>query len=299
MIHVFFVPGMFGSTIEYVLRNFTNKYETCPTEISTDGSMHLFSKEYHPRVPAHIELVSNLNSSSIATPIYPFSDLHLLDIINMYQQHIPSYETDHCVLLHASSLRGAELNMLFQYYKISIGKHIHLGLDIFCGDNEHWNNRHNIINWNPSYTHWSEMKQWEFREWFSLFYAQWVQEWIVSQQQVDSTFLKVDHLDVLDNFVPTLSKIIKHCGLTETDGLEEFSKLWRSKQQYIVDEFELLDSIVTRSINNSDFSWEPINVIAEAIIQQRLRALGYEIRCDGLNTFPTDSKTLYNLLEKV
>lgn len=294
MIHVFFVPGMFGTTIEYVLRNFTNEYQACTAEICSDGSMHWFKKEYHPRLATHIELVSDLNSSSITTPIYPFLDLHLPDIFNMYQQHIPAYKADPCVLLHASSLRGAELNMLFQYYKIAIGHHVHLGLDIFCGDNAH-----NIVNWNPSYTHWSEMKPWELREWFSLFYAQWVQEWIVSQQQVDSTFLKVDHIDVLDNFVPTISKIIKYCGLTETDGVEEFSKLWRGKQQYIVDEFELLDAIVTHSINNHQFSWSPINVIAEAIVQQRLRALGYEIRCDGLNTFPTDSETLYNLLEKV
>lgn len=294
MIHVFFVPGMFGTTIEYVLRNFTNEYQTCPAEVCSDGSMHLFKKEYHPGIATYINLESNLNSSSITTPIYPFSNLHLSDIFNTYQQHIPGYKADSCVLLYASSLCGAELNMLFQYYKIAIGQQYHRGLDIFCGDNGH-----NIVNWNPSYTHWSEMKQWELREWFSLFYAQWVQEWIVSQQQVDTNFLKVDHLDVLDNFVPTLSKIIKHCDLTETDGLEEFGKLWRSKQQYIVNEFDLLDSIVTHSINNRQFSWEPINIIAEAIVQQRLRALGYEIRCDGLNTFPTDSKSLYNLLEKV
>lgn len=294
MIHVFFVAGMFGSTIEYVLRNFTNEYQTCPSEISTDGSMHLFKKEYHPGSLSRVDPARLLNSRSITTPMYPFPETHLEDIVDIHRKQISTFESDQCVLLHASSLRGAELNMLFQYHKIAAGHILQEGLGIFFG-----NNAHNIVNWNPNYTHWSEMKQWELREWFSLFYTQWVQEWIESQQQVDSSFLKVDHIDVLDNFVPTFAEIIEHCGLTQTNGLEEFGKLWRSKQQYVVDEFELLDYIVIHSINDHQFSWAPINVIAEAIVQQRLRALGYEIRCDGLNTFPTDSKTLYNLLEKV
>jgi hypothetical protein len=70
------------------------------------------------------------------------------------------------------------------------------------------------------------------------------------------------------------------------------------KQQYIVDEFTLLDDICNNTINNIAFSWNPINIIAESIVQQRLRALGFEIQCDGLNNFPVDSKTLYNLLER-
>ena len=295
MIHVFFVPGMFGTTIEYVLRNFTNEYQSCPAEVCIDGSMHIFGKEFHPRKQTEIEeALAKLTADSISTPIYPFAKDHLVDILDTFQKALPSFAKERHVLIHASTTKGAELNMLFQYHKIAAGQMLQLGLDIFVG-----NNTHNIVNWNPNYTHWTEMQQWELREWFSLFYVQWVQEWIESQEQVGNTFLKVNHLDVLDNFVPTLSKIIKHCGLTETDGLEEFGKMWRSKQQYIVSEFELLDSIVTHSINNYQFSWVPINIIAEAIVQQRLRALGYEIRCDGLNTFPTDSKTLYNLLEKV
>jgi len=96
----------------------------------------------------------------------------------------------------------------------------------------------------------------------------------------------------------SLIKIINHCGLTPDGDIDSFVTKWQLAQQYVVDEFDLLDHIVDSAINQKDFSWSPTHVIAEAIVQQRLRTCGYEIRCDGLNNFPTDAKTLYNLLEK-
>jgi hypothetical protein len=194
--------------------------------------------------------------------------------------------------MHADSVGSAELNMLFQYHKISIG--LNLGLDIFCSGNEH-----NIKSWNPTYNHWSDMEIWQLREWISLFYVPWVQEWIHSPQQVDQQFLTVKNTDFLSNPVDTIDRIFLHCKLTQKSGLTEFLHQWQHTQKYVVDEFNLLEQIIECSIADQNLSWKPTNIIAEAIVQQRLRALGYEIRCDGLNTFPTDSKTLYNLLEKV
>ena len=142
------------------------------------------------------------------------------------------------------------------------------------------------------------MQPWEIREWISLFYVAWVQEWIESQHQVGADFYKVSNTEILENLSQTVRKIFQHCDLTESLGLDDFAVHWRSKQQYIMDEFDLLDRVVECTINNVPFSWKPVNIIAEAIVQQRLRAVGYEIRCDGLDTFPTDSTIFYNLLEK-
>jgi len=295
MIHVFFVPGMFGSTIEYVLRCFTKEYSAShDISICSDGSMHNFSKEFHPRQHKELIGLDNLCTDAITTSIYPFCDTHFPEILRTIKRQHVNYHKDKCVLLHANSLSGAELNILFQYHKIAAGQKVNAGLQIFCGDNTH-----NIKNWNICYTDYKDMQLWELREWFSLFYVSWIQEWIQSQYEIDNKFIKIDHLDVLNDFVPTMKKIINHCELTLKSGLEEFSLEWRNKQQYIVDEFDLLNQIVSYTVSNKDLTWNPVNVISEAIVQQRLRSLGYEIRCDQLNTFPTDSKTLYNLLEKV
>jgi hypothetical protein len=291
MIHVFFVPGMFGSTLEYVLRNYSNEYISIDADVWPDGSMHSFGKECHLFDELTIESqLKYITSNSISTPIYPFRTLHFPEILEKYTEYIN--DTSREILVHASNTRDAELNMLFQYHKVATGS-LQLGLDIFFSNNEH-----NIIDWNLDYKHWKEMRPWELREWFSLFYVAWVQEWIESQHQVGTDFYKVSNIEILENLPQTSRKILQHCNLTESSGLDDFGAHWRSKQQYIMDEFDLLDRVIECTINNVPFSWNPVNIIAEAIVQQRLRANGYEIRCDGLDVFPTESTTLYNLLEK-
>jgi len=291
VIHVFFVPGMFGSTLEYVLRNYSNEYPGVKADILFDGSMHSFGKEFHPISQFDIDQkLKYMASDAITTPIYPFRESHLPEILNKFAAHVAGINKE--ILVYASNTRDAELNLLFQYHKVANGS-LQMGLDIFCSSN-----KHNITNWNIDYTHWKEMQPWELREWFSLFYVAWIQEWIESKNQVGKDFYKVSNVEILENFPQVVRELFKHCNLTESPGLDDFAMLWRNKQQYIMDEFNLLDRVIECTINNVPFSWNLINIIAEAIVQQRLRANGYEIRCDGLNTFPTDSETLYNLLEK-
>jgi hypothetical protein len=291
MIHVFFVPGMFGSTIEYVVRSYSNELTPVDGKILADGSMHSFSKSAHF---IDIERISDFFESNrvveVTTPIYPFKQQHLPEILEYFNKY--NIANNPCILIHATDVKAAELNMLFQYHKVSVG--LELGLDIFCNSNEH-----NITAWNPNYTHWSQMHTWQLREWISLFYVPWCQEWIESSKCVDGRFLTVKNTDFLFDTVTTANKIFGHCKLTQKSGLDDFLLGWQKAQQYIVDEFMLLDRVVECSISNQPLEWEPINIIAEAIVQQRFRAKGYEIRCDGLDKFPTDAIMFNTLLEKV
>ena len=282
---------MFGSTIEYVLRNFTQEYDPVEAEILKDGSMHSFKKEAH--LLNNSEILSFLESpkkDSIITPIYPFKEMHLPEILEKFSSAIDKNNTS--FLLYADSLRSAELNLLFQYYKIINGHKSQLGLEIF------YNNENNFVNWNKNYSCWQDMQIWELREWLSLFYVSWVKEWQESLNQVPDHFVCVKNTDFLYNTQETIFKIITSAGLTTRDGVTEFVRLWQQKQQYIVNEFDLLDQIINCTIDNQDLKWDPICIISEAIIQQRLRNKGYEIQCDGLNNFPVDAKTLYKLLYK-
>lgn len=291
MINIFFVPGMFGTTIEYVLSNYTHEHTPVAAIICKDGSMHSYKKQAHiVNLDDGVSLSSDNRTCKITTPIYPFRHHHLPEILENFKP----IESDNNILMHADSLRSAELNMLCQYHKIAFGTDLQLGLEIFSG-----NNTHNIVNWNANYTSWNQMKPWEWREWLSLFYVEWTQEWQQSRDQVPDYFLKIKNTDLLFDTESTFAGLFEFCKLTAKPGLAEFVQEWQSRQQYIVDEFELLDQIITHTVTNQEFSWTHINIVAEAIVQQRLRAAGYEIRCDGLNTFPTDAKTLYNLLEQV
>jgi len=47
MINLFYVPGMFGSTLEYVLSNYTHEHIPITAEICRDGSLHSYYKQAH------------------------------------------------------------------------------------------------------------------------------------------------------------------------------------------------------------------------------------------------------------
>ena len=294
MIHIFFGPGMFGSTIEYVLRNYTNELTPVSGKILNDGSLHSFEKQAHICDVSEMHMVfqtrKNLhNKFFITTPIYPTRNKHLPEILTLFEPVIST--NDRCILLYSNDVESAEFNIMFQYYKIAIG--CKKTLDLFC---EH--NSHNFINWNKNYRHWKDLQDWELREWFSLFYVEWVQEWIDSYTQVPDNWLKIDHMNFLFQPESTMEKIMQFCQVTKKPGVADFFNEWKQKQQYVIDEIQLINNIVKSTVEQVAVKWHPINIIAESMVQQKLRSKGYEIRCDGLNTFPTDTKTLYNLLEK-
>lgn len=296
MIHVFFNCGSFGSTIESVLRNYTDHSTPIDAKILDDGSMHSFQKEHHLTKLARLDnfLQSNVaDNKVITTPTYPYKEIKLPKIIDHFAL-LKSWKHDTKILIFQPDLRACELNFLFKYHKVCIG-YYNFGLEgVVIGENQH-----NIVNWNKDYTHWSQMRPWELREWLSISYPEGFRELIDAENQVDDSWFKLANIDVLYNTKDSFLKIIDHCGLNCTKDMTEFVLKWQQAQKYIVDEFDLLDRIVECSINNQPLVWKPVNIIAEAIVQQRLRAKGYEIYCDGLDIFPTDAILFHTLLEKV
>jgi len=127
-----------------------------------------------------------------------------------------------------------------------------------------------------------------------------VSEWIEAKQYVPDSWLQISSDEILNNTISTVEKIFDYYKKLDTSKrkqLENFLKVWRQKQQYIIDEYNLIENIITNTIDNKNFSWEPVNIIAESIVQQKLRSRGFEIKCYNLNIFPTNSKILHNLLK--
>jgi hypothetical protein len=130
MINVFFVPGMFGTTIEYVLSNYTNEHTPIDAFICEDGSMHSFTKQAHLVDPTTIKnFIINNRSCTITTPMYPFNEWKLPEIL----KNINVTDSDHNMLIYADSLRNSELNLLFQYHKIAFGEKLKKRFDGFWG----------------------------------------------------------------------------------------------------------------------------------------------------------------------
>jgi len=284
---------MFGSTVEALTRSFTSEFvgKSVSMDISIDGSMHIFSKQLHPLT--RNEALSMLQFPvDICTPIYPMKDAKLNEIA----AELLICDDDKLIVIHANSSSDAELNMLFQYHKIATGV-LNMSESILCG-----NNGHNIVNWNRNYTSWQEMQEWELREWMSIFYPQWILEWVDSKDvKFNCNPFLVSNIDILTNLENTFLKISEYLGLTVINKTEltQFCNKWTKAQQYIVDEYKSIELIVNNTLSNKDYDWPILNIIAESIIQKRLRDAGYELKCYNLNRFPTNSKTLANLLEKV
>jgi hypothetical protein len=299
MINVLYVSGSFGSTMAYCLKSFGTLYESSAgidhsQVITKHGSMHNFIKTGH--FTNKLDLVNYLNSDAqidIITPLYPIKQCSAKEVIELFKQYRNNEKN---VFIYVKDLKYAEINMLCQYYKVYVVRGLS-PLTVICGDN-----RQNITAWDSSYKHWSDMKVWELREWLSIFYPVWVQEWIDAKQyaNTDWSLISTDKIlsDPKFHFKRILEKNVGFNYAIEQDYITFIDK-WRNAQQYILDEYALTGKIIESTINQQSFTWNKISIISEAIIQQRLRTLGYEIRCHNLNEFPTDSETLFSLLEKL
>ena len=304
MVHILFVSGSFGSSIFYSISQYVKENTQLKitdknlTELFlNDGSMHSVEKMGH--FMRKQELVDYLKGETdqnflATTPIYPMMDCHADEIIDMFKKQRPN---DRYIFVKIDDLNTAEFVMLAHYYKISIGDALTShSIEHFCNDNQH-----NIVNWNPSYTHWSQMQIWELREWLSIFYPVWVQEWIDAKQHINPDWFTVSPMEILHSPGETFLKIINYAGTFNEDmqnEFDEFIRMWRPKQQYILDEHYIINSIVENTISKKVYKWNDLNIIAESIIQRKLRSAGYEIKCYNLNKFPTNSEDLFALLEK-
>jgi len=288
LINIFFAPGTFGSTMEYMLRNFTKDFENVKGNIMLDGSMHSFKKEWHVASLDKTETYSE--EIEISTVTYPWYGKSLDEIFNVWPGDLKKSKN---VCIKVKDLEAAELNLLFFFYKIAKS----ILSDYFAADKH-------FARWNSNYTNHKDMQKWEKREWYSLFYIGLLNDWLNVEKPINQigNFLLINNIDILNNLDIEFTKIVDHCGLTEDKSIEyfEFVTKWTKAQQYILEEFKLIDKVVLSTINGLDFDWsqDRLCFTSECIIQKRLRDNGYEIKCYNLNDFPTNSEQLYNLLEK-
>ena len=294
---IFYGPGMFGSTIEYVLSNMQNLKALNASSITEDGSLHSFKKTAHIWEEESVASINKLPSHSIPTVIYPNNTQHLPDILGS----IATQQSKNNILIYSKNTQDSELNLLFQYYKISLGcspGHEPQGLSNFS-------NNVQFKQWNSNYTHWQDMQTWEWREWFSLYYPDWISEWEESQHCVPVHWLKLSNRDILTDFEKIIRKMCQYCNIKIPIKLAEsvttFADAWTSAQQYIVDEYDTIHRIVASIEVDSYYTWNnnTLSIISEAILQKTLKQKGYELKCQDLNTFPTNTKDLHSLLYRV
>jgi hypothetical protein len=155
----------------------------------------------------------------------------------------------------------------------------------------------NLENW--PVTDLDNIEPWILREWLSLhYYNASISE---CGMNAISEFKRIGKIvtceDLRDHFNETIKQCIEYIGkeIIREDELDSVYKSWIEKQ-YFINSIDLVKSIVSHTIGDVDLSWDTLTFTQEVWIQMMLREKGYEIRCHGLNEFPTNSKQLRELI---
>lgn len=291
MIHILFVPGSFGSMLEWGIRSYSHEYPDPQMGVTSDGAMHRHYKLYHPTT--YQELIKVGDPTCITTAIHPMIDYSSQQIIEFFNRD--DFKFDKKILIDIPDIETAELVILMQYYKILIG--LDKTLDIIFYNDE---SKYNITRWNEKYKHWSDMELWELREWFSLYYSPWVNEWVTAKDYITTDWKILSPLDLVTNYKNVIKNIIEFCDLTycENTSADVIVKEWVTKQHSIINEKQLINQIVEATLNRVPLEWGRLSVLHEAMIQKKLRDHGYELKCYKLNQFPNNTVKLNELIEQ-
>ena len=106
--------------------------------------------------------------------------------------------------------------------------------------------------------------------------------------------------ELLYNFKNTILKIQKFCNLEfkkSIDDIIPYHNKMLSLQKWLTQD-QLCNNIIDSIINNQVFDWsdQELPLPSQSWIQWQLRNLGYEIKCYGLDIFPTNTTQLLKLL---
>lgn len=103
---------------------------------------------------------------------------------------------------------------------------------------------------------------------------------------------------LLHDFENSIHRIKTHCNLQFKKDIAELVPFHQQNlklQKYITQD-QTCNQIIDSIVNNQLFEWEPITLTSESWVQWQLRNLGYEIMCNELDIFPTNSVQLRKLL---
>jgi hypothetical protein len=154
-----------------------------------------------------------------------------------------------------------------------------------------------IQQWDPAVNLVTDLEPWEFREMLSLFYPGLHDDYLtVSLEDIPPSVLVINIDDILyGNVTKLVRKMFDHAKMplreeALTHIKQEHVKML-SLQKSIV-ELKIIKATVDACLSKQNISMQPISLAGEAIVQKRLRDHGIELRCYGLNDWPTKTGEL-------
>jgi len=151
-----------------------------------------------------------------------------------------------------------------------------------------------------------EVPRWIQREFLSFYLMpQWQSqiEWNHLENWNHTNVFPLLVKDLLYDFENAISNIKDFCGLTFVKPIQDLLPVHNHMLELQIHQSQdrLAHSIVNAVVNKESINWDTdtITLITESWIQWQLRNLGYEIQCNRLNFFPTNSAKLQQLAYKI
>lgn len=275
--------------------------------------------------------LTTLSSTNNIVP--PFSNIgnshkfgghHLLNI-NGWKNYKAANETSaQFVRLHPKTLQTESLSANMDYlcdtadsvvYLYPDKESILLALNNFTYKiwEDWWEHSfRSVLDVNKIYNNWPVNKSTEISD-----IPNWIKREFLSFYLMPAWFAQVewDHLDtwqhpnccvvtinqLLYNFENTIQRIKAHCNLHFEKDVAELVPFHQQnlKLQKYISQDQICNQIVNDVVNHRQVEWEELTLTSESWVQWELRNRGFEIRCDGLDMFPTNSIQLRELLYPV
>lgn len=126
-------------------------------------------------------------------------------------------------------------------------------------------------------------------------------EWYHPDRWQHSKTLVVTAKTLLFDFENTLLNIQQHCDLEFVRPISDLAPFHKKNLtlQANLGQDELCTNILDAVLSGTYFEWAPLPLASEAWIQWQLRNQGFEIRCHDLDTFPSNSVHLRELLYSI
>lgn len=286
--------GAYGTYLEWVLTTLTTESTEIVSPLTETGSSHLFEGNHigSPNSPKWIRSVNQTNFFQFARA-HPKveQDDSIRDKINTalesFDQVIFCYPDQKSILLNINNAFSKiwtdwlEHRLTDPVFAENLYTNWNISPDTLSKDIPVWIKRE-ILSYNliPS---WKSEVEWFFPD-----------TW--NHPKCKVVFIN----DLLYNFKQVIAEIQEFCQLTfKTDigKLLPYHSQMLNSQQYL-NQDRLCSDIIESVTNAQMMHWDNLPIPSQSWIQWRLRELGYEIRCDGLDIFPTTSVHLQELLYK-
>lgn len=312
---ILYTPGTYGSYFHWALRTVAG-FDTVSNPLSFEGNSHghqntwVPSGEFRERffnnewsaIDVWNQTYKEFDRSKVTVSAHPSYGLGDKESFKELLSTI-SKNSDHVFVINPSVNQSA-------WMINNIASKIHAGgeeewLEHYIGNSEtktivtsQWGLDSNIAV--------KDIPRWILREFLSLqLYNSWLD--LTGKSHVDFTKVPsnvkvISVSDIFTNTETTLKQATRRAKLP-FDVDVYHSKVFpvhneMRMQQRHLDADTVIADICFTTLNDIPFTWKPLTLVSESLVQRELRERGYEIKCFELDTFPTSSVQLKELIYK-